>query len=305
MGLPAAGKSTLASKLLEYRPNSALFSLDEINGRWSSDFEAHKDRKAFEQKVRLHLEQKRIEEFDNWIIVDDNFYLQSMRRPFKRMARAFGMLYFCILVEIDLRYALQKNSKRGEDRVSDETIIKMSREMEIPEDALVYRSQGLEEIVKLLSQPRPKRVTKQALPSSQPSPSVLSEMDLLLRSAVSEATVRKCFTQRRNSEIAVGRVLRHHAASRRWRSSLSHTATAKYLNNGTVPRVRTTFPLISHYIFALLVFIVNDHSIAVTCGSYPAILGYIELWSSLREVTESGHLLLVAAGDFESTGSAV
>ncbi|VDM77410.1 unnamed protein product [Strongylus vulgaris] len=187
MGLPAAGKSTLAAKLLDYHPNSVLFSLDDINGRWSSEFQAHVDRKSFEQTVRMYLEQNCDDEFNGWVIVDDNFYLQSMRRPFKRMARAFALQFYCILMECDVQDALLKNSNRGEDRVSEETVLKMAREMEVPEDAVVYKNQNLEEITKQLSKSRPKRAQRQITPPTQTSNSALSEVDRILRTVVSEA----------------------------------------------------------------------------------------------------------------------
>ncbi|RCN52325.1 chromatin associated protein KTI12 [Ancylostoma caninum] len=186
MGLPAAGKSTLCSKLLEYRPSAVIFSLDEVNGRWSDEFRAHSDRKSFEQTVRRYLEQNCDEEFDGLVVVDDNFYLRSMRRPFERMARAFGLRYCCVLVDCDVQDALARNSLRGENRVSDETILKMAREMEAPADAVIYWNQGVEEILERFRGPRPKRIPESKSSPSACSKSILSEIDGLLRSAVSE-----------------------------------------------------------------------------------------------------------------------
>ncbi|EYB82569.1 hypothetical protein Y032_0357g3394 [Ancylostoma ceylanicum] len=186
MGLPAAGKSTLCSKLLEYRPNAIIFSLDEVNGRWSEEFQAHSDRKSFEQTVRLYLEQNCDNDFDGLVVVDDNFYLRSMRRPFERMARAFGLRYCCVLVDCDVQDALARNSLRGESRVADDTILRMAREMEAPTDAVVYYGQGVEEILKRLRGPRPKRVHEPKSPPPPSSKSIMSEIDGLLRSVVSE-----------------------------------------------------------------------------------------------------------------------
>ncbi|KAK6749068.1 hypothetical protein RB195_001588 [Necator americanus] len=166
MGLPAAGKTTLCSKITERLPNAIVFSLDDVNGRWSDEFRAHTDRKSFEQCVRFFLEQNCDEEFDRTVIVDDNFYLRSMRRPFERMARAFGLRYCCVLVDCDVQDALHRNSSRGENRVSDETILKMDREMEVPADALLHRYQGVEEILQRVNGLRMKRVQ-----SSKRSPS--------------------------------------------------------------------------------------------------------------------------------------
>ncbi|KAK6749066.1 hypothetical protein RB195_001588 [Necator americanus] len=138
MGLPAAGKTTLCSKITERLPNAIVFSLDDVNGRWSDEFRAHTDRKSFEH----------------------------MRRPFERMARAFGLRYCCVLVDCDVQDALHRNSSRGENRVSDETILKMDREMEVPADALLHRYQGVEEILQRVNGLRMKRVQ-----SSKRSPS--------------------------------------------------------------------------------------------------------------------------------------
>ncbi|KAK6749067.1 hypothetical protein RB195_001588 [Necator americanus] len=129
MGLPAAGKTTLCSKITERLPNAIVFSLDDVNGRWSDEFRAHTDRKSFEQCVRFFLEQNCDEEFDR-------------------------------------TDALHRNSSRGENRVSDETILKMDREMEVPADALLHRYQGVEEILQRVNGLRMKRVQ-----SSKRSPS--------------------------------------------------------------------------------------------------------------------------------------
>ncbi|KAK6054033.1 hypothetical protein COOONC_08462 [Cooperia oncophora] len=158
MGLPAAGKSSLCEKIQENHPNAVVFSLDEINGRWSEDFESHVERKSFERTVRQYLEAHCDEEFDKVVVVDDNFYLRSMRRPFERMARSFGLRYCCVLVDVDVQEALRRNSQRGADRVRDETILRMAREIELPSDVLVCKGEAVEEIFQRLCGPRPQRV---------------------------------------------------------------------------------------------------------------------------------------------------
>uniref|UniRef100_A0A0K0DM33 Chromatin associated protein kti12 n=1 Tax=Angiostrongylus cantonensis TaxID=6313 RepID=A0A0K0DM33_ANGCA len=188
MGLPAAGKSTLSRKLEEAHPNSVVFSLDEVNGRWSDDFDAHRSRKFFEQTVRLYLQNNCDEEFNKVVIVDDNFYLQSMRRPFERMAAYFGLRYCCIVVASNVEDALHRNSRRGTDRVSDEAILKMAREMDIPKDAFVYNCGHIEEILQRLIEPCPHpRMPKQRIHSHSRCSSVLAKIDCELRAAVAEA----------------------------------------------------------------------------------------------------------------------
>ena len=51
----------------------------------------------------------------SFIIVDDLFYLRSMRRPFERMARAFGLRYVVVYVDTPLEVALQRNAGRPEN----------------------------------------------------------------------------------------------------------------------------------------------------------------------------------------------
>ncbi|VDM64759.1 unnamed protein product [Angiostrongylus costaricensis] len=188
MGLPAAGKSTLSRKLEEALPNSVIFSLDEVNGRWSDDFDAHASRKSFEQTVRLYLQNNCDEEFNKVVIVDDNFYLQSMRRPFERMAAYYSLHYCCIVVASNVEDALQRNSRRGTDRVSDETILKMAREMETPKDAFVYNCDRIEEIFQRLMEPCPHpRRPKQRSHSHSSCSSVRAKIDCELRAAVADA----------------------------------------------------------------------------------------------------------------------
>ncbi|VDO33516.1 unnamed protein product [Haemonchus placei] len=187
MGLPASGKSTLCEKIRGLRSDVVVFSLDEINGRWSEDFDSHSDRKSFEQTVRDYLETYCDDEFDKIILVDDNLYLQSMQRPFKRMARSFGLRYCCVLVGCDIDEALRRNSQRGENRVRDETILRMAREIEVPNDVLVLRDGDVEQIFHRLRGPRPRRVKVVYIESGAGNFSFLSEMDSILRSAVAEA----------------------------------------------------------------------------------------------------------------------
>lgn len=188
MGLPAAGKSSLCKKILQFRPDGVVFSLDEANGRWSDNFNAHADRKSFEGTVRRHLEAQCDGASEKVVIVDDNFYLRSMRRPFERMARAFQLRYCCVFVEVDVEEALRRNARRGEERVHDDTILRMAREISVPEGAVVYRGGSLDQILQRLRGPRPKRAKLEEKPEAHPGvASALSETDDLLRTAVSEA----------------------------------------------------------------------------------------------------------------------
>ncbi|KAJ1358502.1 hypothetical protein KIN20_016942 [Parelaphostrongylus tenuis] len=197
MGLPAAGKSSLSNKLQEALSNSLVFSYDEINGRWMNNFDAHKSRKSFEQTVRQYLQDNCSDEFNKVVIVDDNFYLQSMRRPFERMATYYGLRYCCVMVSISVEDALERNSQRGSDAVSDETILRMAREMETPEDALIYNCDHIEAILQRLRGPRPvPRKPSQKDHSHDSCDSVLAKVDRELRAAVAEA-VRKGLDGRR------------------------------------------------------------------------------------------------------------
>ncbi|WKY03512.1 hypothetical protein Q1695_004907 [Nippostrongylus brasiliensis] len=188
MGLPAAGKTSLCQKILENRPDTVIFSLDEINGRWTGGDDLHGERKTFERTVRRHLEQLGDEQLDNRLfLVDDNFYLRSMRRPFERMARSFRLRYSCVLVDVDVDEALRRNSSRGADRVHDETILRMAREMEVPEGVLRSNGEEVERILERLGGTRPRRPKPDEISPNLASPSPLAELDSFLRGAVSEA----------------------------------------------------------------------------------------------------------------------
>lgn len=109
MGIPGAGKTTVSQELLAHFPQASVFSMDKEIGRHLDNFNAHKSRKDFENKIREHLESV---PYPQWqlVIVDDILYLKSMRRPFERMARANGFQFLLIHLNVCFSFLFLPNS---------------------------------------------------------------------------------------------------------------------------------------------------------------------------------------------------
>ncbi|KJH47478.1 chromatin associated protein KTI12 [Dictyocaulus viviparus] len=187
MGLPAAGKTTLSKKIQGFVPDCVIFSLDDMNSQWLGDFQAHTARKSFENTVRSFLEQYCDDEFDKVIVLDDNFYFKSMRRPFERMAAFYGLRYCCVIVSCVVQDCLDRNSQRANNRVSNETILKMARNMEVPKNAIQYTGGDIREILEQLTGPRVRRFRQVHVLDRENSSSFLTIVDSKLRAAVAKA----------------------------------------------------------------------------------------------------------------------
>lgn len=176
MGIPGAGKTTLCKELKrQFGDVCATFSFDDIfdddgfmEHLWGKKHasgsmlrlygldggsSAHHERKRYESKVREFMKTRESNgESALLYVVDDIFYLKSMRRPFRRMANSFHLTYIVVLVDVPLEVALAQNAGRSERYCISETVImKICKQMELPvedQNCFIYRPG--ENLVKLV-----------------------------------------------------------------------------------------------------------------------------------------------------------
>ncbi|CAI4226939.1 unnamed protein product [Auanema sp. JU1783] len=180
MGIPAAGKSSLISELRQTR-DCHIFSWDHLVGHKVQQFEAHKARKQFENQIRQFLETI---ESKPIVLIEDNFYLQSMRRPFERMARKYGLSYMVVHLSCALDEALTRNSRRDDlERVDKESIRKIYKEIEVPDDAYLFTTiEDLNKQIDQLNELSKTLVASRDVPSSQEGASPPSTLALFEKS---------------------------------------------------------------------------------------------------------------------------
>lgn len=159
MGVPGSGKSALCRWLLEVlgNQNCSVFSFDEIfrddgfldyiwpesdnfasllglygiNGGLSLKEERKRCENLIREELRKRCESN--EQYDRIVLVDDIFYLRSMRRPFERIAKRFGLHFGIIYVNVSLDTAIKQNEqRRGASKIPKETIHKIYRKIEMP-----------------------------------------------------------------------------------------------------------------------------------------------------------------------------
>ncbi|CAD6187725.1 unnamed protein product [Caenorhabditis auriculariae] len=159
MGLPASGKTTFCKEILEKLDGQRkveVFSLDEfVEGRGFKEEEVAKTwRKRFELHVKQRITSVWRSETPVLVLIDDVFYLKSMRRVFERFARSLSSRFLVIHLKCSLQVALNRNSERStEQRIADDIIIKMAERIEITEDVMeISGSAEKFEAVKILLQ---------------------------------------------------------------------------------------------------------------------------------------------------------
>lgn len=131
-GLPGAGKSTLANYIVEHVPNTKRIEYDQLS---NADASIESWRAAREDAMAvLH---QSIDLFD-LILLDDNFYLRSMRKDIARSLQERTDVYFgMIYLQSDVLTCLERNRNRA--RTIPESIIRsMADRMEPPRDASPY-----------------------------------------------------------------------------------------------------------------------------------------------------------------------
>jgi tRNA uridine 5-carbamoylmethylation protein Kti12 len=136
-GLPASGKSSLASKLKDQIENLAHIEYDVLEQQLlaasSNDSEEWK-REAWNQARLLALQEleTHLGTAEIVCILDDNFHLRGMRKQIHRLLLGyddvhFGILWMCTPVEI----CIERNQTRP-DKVPEEVIQKLNATMELP-----------------------------------------------------------------------------------------------------------------------------------------------------------------------------
>jgi tRNA uridine 5-carbamoylmethylation protein Kti12 len=136
-GLPASGKSSLASKLKDQIENLAHIEYDVLEQQLlaasSNDSEEWK-REAWNQARLLALQEleTHLGTAEIVCILDDNFHLRGMRKQIHRLLLGyddvhFGILWMCTPVE----KCIERNQTRP-DKVPEEVIQKLNATMELP-----------------------------------------------------------------------------------------------------------------------------------------------------------------------------
>uniref|UniRef100_A0A1I7UFB7 Guanylate kinase-like domain-containing protein n=1 Tax=Caenorhabditis tropicalis TaxID=1561998 RepID=A0A1I7UFB7_9PELO len=181
MGIPGAGKTTLRRRLDTIESTS----FDDFRRQQRRPIENPREaRKEFERYVEKEIRKRGNEDI---YLIEDIFYLKSMRRPFRRMSKRLHMKYGVIHLKIGILEALKRNLEREETQ-TEETIRRIERRMEEEEKALCLtpediESIGLEDILK--------RIPLEQPPEPIAHPPILLEshsnnLDVSTRRAVSE-----------------------------------------------------------------------------------------------------------------------
>lgn len=159
MGIPGSGKTYLCKKLKAELGDEicATFSYDDIFNDdgfmeyvWGKEYanesiiqlyglventNARSERKRCENRIREFLKAQLSVEYTvpPVIVVDDIFYLKSMRRPFRRMSTMYHLPYVVVFVDVPLATALTRNMQRPTKcRIPESTIRKIHQQMELP-----------------------------------------------------------------------------------------------------------------------------------------------------------------------------
>ncbi|CAG9539893.1 unnamed protein product [Cercopithifilaria johnstoni] len=182
MGVPGSGKTYLSRELKAKLGDGicATFSYDDIFNddgfmeyMWGAECinrsilqlygvdestNAHNERKRCENRIREFLKvQLSIEDTVPPVtVVDDIFYLKSMRRPFRRMSTTYHLPYLVVFVDVPITTALTRNMQRpAKCRIPESTIRKIHQQMELPSkddgDFIIYQStDDLKSLVKYI-----------------------------------------------------------------------------------------------------------------------------------------------------------
>uniref|UniRef100_A0A915Q2X4 RNA helicase n=1 Tax=Setaria digitata TaxID=48799 RepID=A0A915Q2X4_9BILA len=161
MGMPGSGKTYLCKELKKQLGSEicTTFSYDDIfnddgfmkhiwgeeyaNGSMlrlydlNEDMNAHSERKRCEKRIREFLKAHQLCNKGNDVplvtVIDDIFYLKSMRRPFQKMSKLFHLSYLVVLVDVPIAVALMRNMQRPvKCRIPELTIKKIHQQMELP-----------------------------------------------------------------------------------------------------------------------------------------------------------------------------
>lgn len=173
IGVPGSGKTYLCRELEAKLGNEVCvtFSYDDIfnddgfmKNVWGDEYadgsmlklygldkstNAHSERKRCENRIRefLKVQLSAKDTVPPVIVVDDIFYLKSMRKPFRKMSAMYHLPYLVVFVDVPLAKALTQNMQRPvKNRIPESTIRKIYQQMELPskddddDSFIVYRS---------------------------------------------------------------------------------------------------------------------------------------------------------------------
>lgn len=139
VGIPGSGKTTLACYLERTFARElpvVVISYDAIETELTQD--KSWDRSVWHD-VRKIVYDKCVAFLENYqskksiLILDDNMYYRSMRYLYFKLARKADAQFAEIFLDCPLDVALERNSRRSHDKVSEATIRKMAQIIEIPD----------------------------------------------------------------------------------------------------------------------------------------------------------------------------
>lgn len=186
MGIPGSGKTYLCKELKAKLGNEicTTFSYDDIFNDdgfmeyiWGKEYtngsmlqlydldestNAHNERKRCENRIREFLKARLSLEdtVPPVTIVDDIFYLKSMRKPFRKISTMYHLPYLIVLVDVPIAIALIRNMQRPvKCRIPESTIRKIHQQMELPSkddsNFIIYQStDDLKSLVEYIDQIR-------------------------------------------------------------------------------------------------------------------------------------------------------
>lgn len=124
-GLPASGKSTLGTYIAERIPRTKLIEYDQLS---HADASIESWRRA--RRHAVDLLERSIQQFD-LIVLDDNFYLRSMRKDITRTLKEHCVHFGVIYLQTDLSACLERNRHRSRS-VPEHIVRSMADRMEPP-----------------------------------------------------------------------------------------------------------------------------------------------------------------------------
>ena len=125
-GLPASGKSTLGTYIAEHIPRTKLIEYDQL-----SHDDASIEAWRCARRHAVDLLERSIQQFD-LIVLDDNFYLRSMRKDIARALKDHSCVHFGVIhLQTDLSACLERNRNRSRS-VPEHIVRSMADRMEPP-----------------------------------------------------------------------------------------------------------------------------------------------------------------------------
>jgi tRNA uridine 5-carbamoylmethylation protein Kti12 len=140
-GCPAVGKTTFAQRCttFKYRENLKfeLFCFDELYPLTGESWDPKTWKKSQENMFKQVKESLNRAKFENEdvirvLLVDDNFYYESMRHRYHVLAKMLCISYGEVFLSCSLENALDRNSRRTSP-VSDKILREMFDKMEYPD----------------------------------------------------------------------------------------------------------------------------------------------------------------------------